>query len=296
MHKLLLIFCFVSFYSCQSQKNTELQSQINQIISHKKALVGVHIIAPDGTESVNINAYKPFVLQSVFKFHIALKVLSEIDRGQLSLEQPIDLAPKDLLPNLWSPLREANPQGGRFTIAQLIHYAVAKSDNVACDVLIRLIGTPKDVDSYLRDNGFKDFAITLNEEKMQAQWENMFQNWMTPKTASQILQKFYHPKQKFLSPKSYDFIWETMKQTSTAPSRIKGLLPRKTQVAHKTGTSGTQNGITEATNDIGIVFLPNGKHFIISVFVSHSSENETTNDKIIAKIAKATYNFYINKN
>ncbi len=56
-----------------------------------------------------------------------------------------------------------------------------------------------------------------------------------------------------------------------------------------------ETGITAAVNNIGIVFLPNGGHFIISVFVSESTENHETNEKIIADIAKATYDFYLNK-
>ena len=71
-------------------------------------------------------------------------------------------------------------------------------------------------------------------------------------------------------------------------------MPEGTIVAHKTGWSGTnkETGITAAVNNIGIVFLPNGEYFIISVFVRESEENFDTNEKIIADIAKATYDFY----
>jgi beta-lactamase class A len=41
--------------------------------------------------------------------------------------------------------------------------------------------------------------------------------------------------------------------------------------------------------------LPNGEYFIISVFVSASKENFDANEKIIAEIAKATYDFYLKK-
>jgi beta-lactamase class A/beta-lactamase class A VEB len=62
-----------------------------------------------------------------------------------------------------------------------------------------------------------------------------------------------------------------MKETETGKNRLKGQLPRGTIVAHKTGTSGTNKttGITAAVNDIGIVFLPNGGHFFISVFANN---------------------------
>jgi beta-lactamase class A/beta-lactamase class A VEB len=229
----------------------------------------------------------------VFKFHIALAVLSEIDKGNLSLEQKVEVQKKELLPDLWSPLRDENPEGGSFTIANLIRYAVSQSDNVACDVLIRLIGTPRTVEEYFKKNNIKEIAITFNEAEMQSKWDNMFQNWTTPIAANETLKKFYGNENKLLSQNSFDFFWRIMKETTTGKNRLKGFLPQGTIVAHKTGTSGTnKEGLTPAINDIGIIFLPNGQHFFISVFVTGSKENDETNEKIIADIAKATYDFY----
>jgi beta-lactamase class A len=116
-------------------------------------------------------------MQSVFKFHIALAVLSEVDKGKLSLDQKIEISKDELLPEeFWSPLRDENPDGGSFTIERLIQYAVSHSDNTACDVLIRLTGTPKNVEEYFKKNGIQDIQVTFNEKDMQARWENMFQN------------------------------------------------------------------------------------------------------------------------
>jgi len=71
-------------------------------------------------------------------------------------------------------------------------------------------------------------------------------------------------------------------------------LPEETVVAYKTGWSGThkKTGVTAVVNNIGIFFLPNGEYFIISVFVSESKEDFDTNEKIIADITKATYDYY----
>ena len=80
-----------------------------------------------------------------------------------------------------------------------------------------------------------------------------------------------------------------MIESPTGPKRLKGLLPAGTIVAHKTGTSGTFKGITAATNDIGIITLPNGRHLAIAVFVSDSPANEATREETIAKIAKAVW-------
>jgi len=282
--------------SCQSSNNTDLlRSKIEQIITDKNAVVGVSIIGNNGKDSVSLNGDWRFPMQSVFKFHIALAVLSEVDKGNLSLDQKIVISKDDLLPeDFWSPLRDENPNGGSFTIEKLIQYSVSQSDNIACDVLISLIGTPKKVEEYFKKNNIQDIQITFNEEDMQAKWENMFQNWTTPKAASETLKKFYENKNNLLSKSSYDFFWKTNKETTTGANRIKGQLPEGTIVAHKTGWSGTnkETGITAAVNNIGIVFLPNGEYFIISVFVTESKENFETNEKIISDIAKATYDFY----
>jgi beta-lactamase class A/beta-lactamase class A VEB len=272
-----------------------LRQKIKQIVSDKNVVVGVSIIGNDGKDTLSLHGDRRFPMQSVFKFHIALAVLSEIDKGKLSLDQKIEIGKDELLPeDFWSPLRDENPNGGIFTIEKLIQYSVSHSDNTACDVLIRLIGTPKTVEEYIKKSGIQDIQITFNEEEMQAKWENMFQNWTTPKAASEALRLFYENKNNLLSKASYDFFWKTNKETTTGKNRIKGMLPEGTIVAHKTGWSGTnkETGITAAVNNIGIVFLPDGKYFIISVFVSESKEDFDTNEKIIADIAKATYDFY----
>lgn len=283
--------------SCQTLDNTTdfLRNKIEQIVSDKKAVVGVSIIGNDGKDTISLHGDRRFPMQSVFKFHIALAVLSEVDKGKLSLDQTVEISKDDLLPeDFWSPLRDENPEGGSFTVEKLIQYSVSHSDNTACDVLIRLIGTPKTVEEYFKKNNIQDIQITFNEKDMQAKWENMFENWTTPKAVSETLKMFYENKDNLLSKSSYDFFWKTNKETTTGMNRIKGQLPEGTVVAHKTGWSGTnkETGITAAVNNIGIVFLPDGKNFIISVFVSESEESFDTNEKIIADIAKATYDFY----
>lgn len=291
-----LLFSFIAI-SCQTSHNKIdlLRSKIEQIVSDKNAVVGVSIMGNNGKDTLSLHGDRRFPMQSVFKFHIALSVLSEVDKGNLSLDQEIVIGKNDLLPeDFWSPLRDENPDGGSFTIERLIQYSVSHSDNTACDVLIRLIGTPKTVEEYFKKNGIQDIQITFNEEDMQAKWDNMFQNWTTPKAASETLKMFYENKTNLLSKSSYDFFWKTNIETTTGANRIKGQLPPGTIVAHKTGWSGTnkETGITAAVNNIGIVFLPNNEYFIISIFVSESKENFDTNEKIIADISKATYDFY----
>lgn len=291
---LFLLICLTHGYS---QEIATLKQQIEGIINSKKAIVGVAISGTKAKDTLSINGKRHFPMQSVFKFHIALAVLSEIDKGNLSLDKIIEIPKDELWKGFWSPLRDENPNGGSFTIEKLIQYTVSHSDNTACDVLIRLIGTPKTVEKYIKKSGIEEIQIRFNEEEMQAKWENMFQNWTTPNAASETLRIFFENKNNLLSRSSYDFFWKTNKETTTAKGRIMGQLPKGTIVAHKSGSSGTnkETGITGAVNNIGIVFLPDGTYFIISVFVSDSKEDSKTNDKIIADISKAAYDYFNKK-
>lgn len=278
-----------------AQSKADLKRQIEQILSTKKATVGVAIVGGDGKDEVVVNGERRYPMQSVFKFHIGLAMMTEIDKGKFSLDQKIEIKKSELLPGLWSPIREAFPEGTSMTIAEILKYTVSQSDNVGCDVLLRLLGGPEAVEKFVKSNGVKNIAIRINEETMQSNWDMMFQNWTTPMAANELLKKFYENKKKQLSQKSHDFIWNIMRETSTGPQRLKGQLPEGTVVAHKTGYSGAHKttGVYAAVNDIGIVFLPNGKYFYISVFVTDSKEDFDTNERIIADIAKAAWDHFV---
>ncbi|MGD1960632.1 MAG: DUF2157 domain-containing protein [Fulvivirga sp.] len=76
--------------------------------------------------------------------------------------------------------------------------------------------------------------------------------------------------------------------------RIKGLLPPEAKLVHKTGLSRTYDGLTWATNDAGIVTLPDGNHLAITVFVSDSYDPKKKREVTIAKAAKAAYDYWTN--
>ncbi|WP_428659285.1 class A beta-lactamase, subclass A2 [Runella sp.] len=291
---LALFLCITCKTFCQS--TAALRQKIQQIVSTKHAVVGVAIMGNNGKDTLSINGNGHFPMQSVFKLHIALAILSQIDKGKFSFDQKIKIEKQDLLPDLYSPIREKYPQGTTLTMAEILTPTVAESDNVGCEKLLKLIGGPQAVEDYFRKNNFKNISIKINEEVMQANWELQFQNWTTPKAANEVLTSFYYNRKKLLSTKSHSFIWDVMKKTETGKDRLKGQLPKNTVVAHKTGSSGVnKEGLTAAVNDIGIVFLPNGQHFFISVFVTASKENAATNEKIIADISRAAWDYFTNK-
>ena len=289
--KIVAIFLLSVSLFAQTDK---LKTDIDNVLANKKAIVGIAIANSDGTESIGINNTTHFPMQSVFKFHIAIVILSEIDNGHLDFEQKVTISKSDLLPHTWSPLRDGHPNGGIFSLAQILEFTLKQSDNIGCDVLLRILGGTQFVEDYFRKKGINNVAVKANEEKMHNDSTAQFTNWTTPAEANTILKAYYINKdEKLLSKKSHAFLWDTIKSTVSAPNRIKAQLPKNTVVAHRTGTSGINDkGIAEATNDIGIVFLPNGNCFYISVFVAHSKEDEATNEKIIADVTKLVYDYY----
>ena len=79
---------------------------------------------------------------------------------------------------------------------------------------------------------------------------------------------------------------------TTGVQRIKGALPPGTPVAHKTGTSGTQGGKTDATNDVGLITLPNGHRIAVAVFVHASPADIATRERTIARLARVAYDAF----
>jgi len=290
--KILFSLCF--FITLTSNAQRDLKAEINHILETKNAKVGVSIVSTGSKDTLKINNTFHYPLQSIFKFPIALTVLSQVDEGKLTLDQEIEITKKELAADTWSPIKDKFPDGANLTIEELLIYTVAQSDNIGGDVLLRTIGGTHTVERFLKAHSINEISIKVNEEQMHQNWDAQFKNWATPTALTTLLIKAYTNENQMLSQKSHDLIWKIMRETTTGTKRIKGDLPHEIVVAHKTGTSGTNNGITAATNDIGVIEIPYGQVIYISVLVANSDEPLETNEQIIAEISKAAYDYYTN--
>lgn len=286
MKNFVFLFILMGFWSC---KKTSLKDRINQVVKDKKAKVGVAIIDMSNSQLTQINGNDDFPLQSVFKFHIAAKVLDELDKGKFNLSDKIEIKETEILENTYSPLRnELGKRGQSIRLDSLLYYMVALSDNNACDILLSRIGGPVEVNDYFKSLGFTGVKITVNEEQMHQDWETQFSNVVTPIAAAETIKRFY--LREYLSGDAHNFLYGLMTITPTGKKRIKAGSPKNATVAHKTGTSGRNDlGISAATNDIGVVTLPGGKAFIVAIFVTDSKETDDTNEKIIAEITQCIF-------
>ncbi|MBD1936749.1 class A beta-lactamase, subclass A2 [Microcoleus sp. FACHB-68] len=268
-----------------ADRRNELRERIEQISHAAQGRVGVTATVLETGESVTLNGNQQFPMQSVYKFPIAMAVLAQVDQGKLKLDQKIRIENSDVVQG--SRILDEKSQGMEFSLAELLKYTVSESDNTASDVLLRLIGEPRIVTQYLRDLGVNDIVVANTEKELGQDTTVQYRNYATPDAAVVLLRAFHEGKG--LSKSSQALLLQLMTETTTGSKRIKGLLPDGTVVAHKTGTSATVNGVTAATNDVGLVTLPNGRHLAIAVFVSDSKANDAIREEVIAKVAKAAW-------
>jgi len=272
-------------------QNSVLEHKINSIIKDKKATVGVSVLGFENNFKYNKNGDKNLPTLSVFKFHIACAVLDLVDKGKFSLNQKYTLKESELLAHTWSPIRKKYPKGDiTLSLDDIIDYTVSGSDNNGCDFLLKLIGGTQTVQKFIDSKGIKGFQIKVNENEMHKDWKNQYKNYSTTSSAVTLLKKFYDGK--ILSKKSTAYLYDIMLKTSTGTNKLKEQLP-KGSIAHKTGSSGKyDNDLTVAENDMGIVTLPNKKHYAIAVFINDSTEPEAVNCRMISDISKTVYDYF----
>ena len=173
------------------------------------------------------------------------------------------------------------------TVAELLDAMMGVSDGTASDILLTLAGGPERVTAYGRGLGVRGVVVATSERAMAQSEQVQYRNWATPDAMAGLLRALQQGKG--LSARSSQLLLGLMAAGKTGPDRIKGLLPVGTVVAHKTGSSGTVGGVTRATNDAGLITLPDGRHLAVVVFVSDTRANGATRDAVIAKIARAAW-------
>lgn len=270
--------------TCPSEK---LKQQFEEIAKVTGGPVGAAAMLLETGQLITLNGDRRFPTQSVYKLPIAIAVYQRVDAGTLSLDQTVKIDSKDYVGRRAFTIAEIYPQGAVLSVRDLVSYMIKESDGTACDALLRLLGGPEEVTKYLRGLGIENVNVARYEKEMWEDPKVAHENWSTPEGMAQVLRLLHEGKT--LSAESNEALLAYMTNSRPGPKRLKGMLPPGTNVAHKTGTSGTINGVTAATNDVGLITLPNGKHLAVAVFVSDTRADLQTREGVIARIAKATW-------
>jgi beta-lactamase class A len=273
LKKIILVTVLLSFHAGMvNAQHEKLLKKVDSLASGITGKIGFQVRLLETGQQLGYNQDNHFVMQSVFKFPIAVMLLDEVDHGRLSLAQQVFIN-KSSLHQTVSKLYEKYPEGNvSVPLREILQDMVVYSDNNACDIIL----------------GVKKINVQFNEAGMHADWKNQYANWCTPDAQIRLLKMVF--EQSLLKKETNTLLRDLMRETYVAPKRIRYLLPKFTPVEHRSGTSSTNNkGLSAATNDVGIITLPNGKHLAIAIFLMDSFEDAEKRDAIIAQIAKAAF-------
>ena len=242
--------------------------------------------------------------QSVSKLWVSITALDAVDRGKVSLDDPVTLT-KDDLTLFHQPIADEVLKTGSFTttVGDLMLREITQSDNTANDKLMRTVGGPaavrmmiarKHLGAVRFANGERtmqsriagltlsqDYAISgkffevrdaLPMNVRQAAFDRYVANPYDGAAPSAIVEALARLKRgEILSAKSTAYLLDIMSHTHTGPNRLKGGLQAGWTLNHKTGTGQELGGAQAGYNDIGILTAPDGKSYAIAVMIKLTS-------------------------
>lgn len=287
------ILLFISTLLCNLNlclgQTPELKKEIEIIVGGKDLKLGFALYDFSTGKSISINGNDKYPMQSVFKFPIGVALLDCVSRGEFSLSDSVTLTKADLLPDLWSPIRERWPEGVRLPLVSVMTYMVAHSDNSATDFLIHKIGGVARIQDIVNRLGAKKINIRNTEAEIQGSWSVQFDNWTTPNAMVDFLRLMNDGK--LLDKANTAVLWEIM--ASASSGSVNRLVPKTVTFARKTGYSGANSqGIIAAQNDVGIIEFEDGRRVAYAIFLTDSTLCTDAGYDILAQIGKAIWKAY----
>ena len=275
----------------QSDQDKQLEQRLRAICDRAEGTVGVAVTHVETGRTAGVNANAKLPLYSVFKVPIAIAILKDVEANRLKIDQIVHVTPDEIVPGapentaLWR-------QPVDRTIPQLIEVSIARSDNTSTEKLLRLLGGPMRVTEEMRALGFNNIDIRFSGTEFLKVPENV--NTGSAEDIVNLLVQLQ--KGNILAPAQTTLLIESMRSTITGPKRLPGDLPAGTLVAHKTGSGLRDPGtnVPRATNDVGLITLPNGGGTVaIAVLVSESRLPDTAQEKVIAELARTAYDAFM---
>lgn len=299
-----------------------LEREIARLSTVSGGVVGVTAIHLETGRRVSMNGAGRFPMASTFKVPVAVQLLTRIDKGEVKLDQMIEIKQSDLHPGSGTLADLFNKGGLALSVRNLMELMLLISDNSATDVMLRTAGGAEAVTARMRAIGIEGVSVNRSTALLIADWIGVTNlppedRWnpavffvalntvkpedqkaaakrfdadprdtSTPDGMAALLERIY--RKDLLKPETAELLLDIMRRCRTGETRLRGLLPAGTEIAHKTGTIGG------TTNDVGIITLPdNAGHVAIAVFVKSSDKEVSARERAIAEIARAVHDFFL---
>lgn len=113
-------------------------NDLKTLMDSKTGKYGLYIKDLSSGETYTYNENKNMYGASLYKIPVAIAVFKEIEKGNISLDQVIEFKEEDSSPGAGSI--QNSEFGKNYTIEELLNLLLKESDNVAQNMLIRIIG------------------------------------------------------------------------------------------------------------------------------------------------------------
>ncbi|GAB4190600.1 MAG: hypothetical protein Fur006_32830 [Coleofasciculaceae cyanobacterium] len=258
-----------------NQENLTLKSNIQTLLTNNPKLqAGVLIVDLDTGAYTDINSSAPVSAASTIKLPILVALFQDVDAGKIRLDETLALQSEAIATGS-GDLQYKKP-GTKFTVLELATKMIAISDNTATNMLVTRLGGAQGLTQRFRSWGLTATALRNALPDIEGM------NVSSPKELATLMALVNQGQ--LVSLPSRDRILGIMQN-----NQINTLLPQGLGsgaiIAHKTGNIGS------LLADVGLVNMPSGKSYIISVMVQRPFNDESAQE-LIRKISKTTYDHF----
>ena len=217
--------------------------------------LGVHALDMATGRTLSHRAGERFKLMSTFKCLLTAMVLREVDEGRERLGAAVPFGPADLMDA--SPVTTANVAAGRMSVGKLCEATMTRSDNAAANLLMRRLGGPPALTSFLRTIGDRVTGIDHYEGAALMAAPASDDSSTPMKVVADMRRILLGPVLSAAARKR----WRTwMIGNRVGDHRLRAAFPAGWEVGDRTGTA---NGIC---NDVAFALRPGGAMLLIAAY------------------------------
>ncbi|MGK7937491.1 MAG: serine hydrolase [Xenococcaceae cyanobacterium] len=254
------------------KKISALETKINNLAAEYTQLQpGVFLVDLDNNSYVNIQAGNPFASASTIKVPILVALFQDIDRGKVSLDETLVMS-EDVIAGGSGNMQYEKP-GKQYSVLETATKMIVISDNTATNMFIKRLGGADALNQRFLEWGLT--ATVINNPLPDLTGTNT----TSPEDLGNLL--IAVEKGKLISLRSRDRLLQIMRGTRTNTLLPQGL-EKDATIAHKTGD------IRSVLGDVGMVDMPSGKRYVVSVLVKRPS-NDPKAKELIQKISGIAY-------
>src|SRR5262245_60993642 len=136
-----------------------LERELARLSGGAGGVVGVAVSHLETGRKVQVRGRERFPMASSYKVPIAVRLLERVDRGELRLDEMVELKAKDLHPGSGTLSDLFNKPGLALSVRNLLELMLLISDNSATDVCLRLAGGPERVTARIRELGIEGIDV-----------------------------------------------------------------------------------------------------------------------------------------